>query len=144
MPIYDFTCDDCGGSFEKLLPTASVPDLDCPECGSRLRRRPAARVALLGRASTPPPASAAPTSWLGTHRGNPEFVTAWRRTLEERAKLEERHPELAQPRPVVVAHEGPYHGKPLTREDVARPPEHTHGRPVSPQGPEAERPRDQK
>lgn len=127
MPVYDFTCDDCGGRFETLLPAASTPDPDCPQCGSRLRRRIATGVALLGRARTPSPASAAPKSWLGTHRGDPEFVTTWRRTLEERAKLEERHPELAQPQPVVLAHEGPYHDKPLTRDGIAGPLTHPHG-----------------
>lgn len=127
MPVYDFTCDDCGGRFETLLPAASAPDPDCPQCGNRMRRRLATGVALLGRARTPPHASAAPTSWLGTHRGNPEFVTAWRRTLEERAKLEERHPELAQPQPVVLAHEGLFHDKPLTSDDIGRPLTHSHG-----------------
>jgi putative FmdB family regulatory protein len=36
MPLYDFSCDDCGTRFERLVrserDTASV---DCPECGGQ-------------------------------------------------------------------------------------------------------------
>jgi putative FmdB family regulatory protein len=35
MPIYEYTCEDCKSSFEKLVPTMSGGDhADCPECGS--------------------------------------------------------------------------------------------------------------
>ena len=34
MPIYEYTCNECGEEFEALVPrpTAKAP---CPECGSR-------------------------------------------------------------------------------------------------------------
>ena len=40
MPLYDFRCDDCGTTFEKLVRnTAAATELDCPDCaGVRVRR----------------------------------------------------------------------------------------------------------
>lgn len=36
MPLYDFTCDDCGTRFERLVRReAEVADVDCPDCGGR-------------------------------------------------------------------------------------------------------------
>jgi len=34
MPIFEFTCDDCGTKFEKLVRTSSgEPEVACPSCG---------------------------------------------------------------------------------------------------------------
>jgi len=33
MPIYEYTCDKCGLSFEQLLASSSAK-AKCPECGS--------------------------------------------------------------------------------------------------------------
>ncbi|HKB01394.1 MAG TPA: zinc ribbon domain-containing protein [Gemmataceae bacterium] len=36
MPLYDFTCDDCGTRFERLVRReADVSEVDCPDCGGR-------------------------------------------------------------------------------------------------------------
>jgi putative FmdB family regulatory protein len=36
MPLYDFTCDDCGTRFERLVRReAETADVDCPDCRSR-------------------------------------------------------------------------------------------------------------
>jgi putative FmdB family regulatory protein len=41
MPIYEYTCKDCGKSFEKLVRTMSDANggrrggIVCPECGSK-------------------------------------------------------------------------------------------------------------
>ena len=32
MPIYEYSCDDCGTKFEKLVRAAS-PEVACPSCG---------------------------------------------------------------------------------------------------------------
>lgn len=32
MPIYEYACRDCGGEFEALVRTATVPE--CPQCHS--------------------------------------------------------------------------------------------------------------
>lgn len=35
MPIYEFTCQDCGKEFEELLRSASAFDeVECPSCSS--------------------------------------------------------------------------------------------------------------
>ncbi len=35
MPIYEYTCTDCGAQFEKLVRSiAAVVEVCCPECGS--------------------------------------------------------------------------------------------------------------
>ena len=36
MPIYEYKCDDCGTSFEKLVRrTSDGPGLECPSCGQK-------------------------------------------------------------------------------------------------------------
>ena len=38
MPIYEYRCVDCGGSFEALV-SASRPEAECPSChGANLSR----------------------------------------------------------------------------------------------------------
>ena len=33
MPIYEYTCDDCGEEFEKLV-FGSKPEVSCPKCSN--------------------------------------------------------------------------------------------------------------
>jgi putative FmdB family regulatory protein len=33
MPIYEYLCDDCGTSFEKLVRMSDAKNVDCPSCG---------------------------------------------------------------------------------------------------------------
>ena len=36
MPIYEYSCGDCGEKFEKLVRLSdSTPDIECPKCGSK-------------------------------------------------------------------------------------------------------------
>ena len=36
MPIYEYSCNDCGSRFEKLVRrTADVPELECPSCNQK-------------------------------------------------------------------------------------------------------------
>jgi putative FmdB family regulatory protein len=36
MPLYDFSCTDCGSRFERLVRNeAEVAAVDCPGCGGR-------------------------------------------------------------------------------------------------------------
>ena len=40
MPVYDFTCQSCGKTFDKLFRTAEKkPAASCPECGSERTKR---------------------------------------------------------------------------------------------------------
>ncbi|WP_022853827.1 FmdB family zinc ribbon protein [Thermodesulfatator atlanticus] len=34
MPIYEFTCADCGETFEELVLGGKIEGLKCPKCGS--------------------------------------------------------------------------------------------------------------
>ena len=56
-----------------------------------------------------------PQTWMGTYRGDPEYVTGLRRQWEQRQRLEARYPELADDSRPVVAHEGRYSRHSATR-----------------------------
>lgn len=119
MPIYDYVCS-CGNRFEALIETHRTPAPRCPDCGSEPQRRPAGGAALLGHARLPANPGRAPASWEGTYRGDREYVAAWRRSLDARAVLDERNPEIAVTRSPVLAHEGRFEGAPLTLDDVVK------------------------
>src|SRR5947209_17370367 len=112
MPIYEYACE-CGYRFEALVRSADEPAPLCPACGGVPRRRPASRVALIGRAVLPPGRERAPRSWEETNGGDRETVLHWQRTLEQREKIESKYPELAGDSRPVLAHEGPYAAEPL-------------------------------
>ncbi|MBI1790917.1 MAG: zinc ribbon domain-containing protein [Acidobacteria bacterium] len=35
MPIFEYRCDDCGASFEKLMRRDETDGLECPACGQK-------------------------------------------------------------------------------------------------------------
>ena len=36
MPIYEYKCEDCGTTFDKLVRSIATPvEVECPECHSR-------------------------------------------------------------------------------------------------------------
>jgi len=35
MPILEFTCEDCGTAFEKLIRRSNENDVACPSCGQQ-------------------------------------------------------------------------------------------------------------
>lgn len=39
MPTYDYVCDNCGCSFEKIEPMSSTPQEVCPNCNTNKLRR---------------------------------------------------------------------------------------------------------
>jgi putative FmdB family regulatory protein len=134
VPIYEYGCS-CGVRFERLVPRPDTPPPPCPACGGVPRRRPSA-FALSGRADPGPGPDQAPRTWEQTHHGDRETILHWRRTLEQRAKLEERYPEIARPQAPVLAHEGPYAAAPLRagepdlrRSAAEHPPGHGHHQP---------------
>jgi putative FmdB family regulatory protein len=130
MPIYEYECG-CGHRFEKLVSSPASPDPACPACGGVPRRRLPSSVALLGRATLPPGRDKAPRSWEETNGGDRETVLHWQRTLEQRQKIEEKHPELAGDSRPVLAHEGPYAAEPL-RAGQTHPHPHAHLHPHPP------------
>jgi putative FmdB family regulatory protein len=47
MPIYEYTCPTCGGSFEKLVrSTTPVSEIICPTCGSSEVRKKVSTIAV--------------------------------------------------------------------------------------------------
>ncbi len=122
MPLFDFRCG-CGRTFEALMSFAALRASNtpqCPGCGRPTRRLPTAGAGLTGTATVPAGPDAAPASWNGTRQGDREYVAHWRRTLDARARLEAKHPELGTTRSPVVAHEGHYEGAPLTLSELTR------------------------
>ena len=117
MPIYDYACA-CGTRFELLVPSWSAPDPDCPDCGRPTVRRPPSP-AVRSAAAPPPAMSSAPQSWEGVGRGDRETITRWRRAVEQRQEFESRHPEHAEHREAVAAHEGVFERRPLTYRELA-------------------------
>jgi hypothetical protein len=63
--------------------------------------------------------AAAPTSWEGVGSGDPELTTKWRREMDRRQEFESRHPEHAEHRLAVAAHEGVFRRRPLTYKELA-------------------------
>jgi putative FmdB family regulatory protein len=125
VAIYELRCAQ-GHAFEVIQPyEAALPA--CPSCGSPSSKLPA-RFGVGGRASTPPPPERMPQTWRGTYEGDRGYLTELRRTAEARAKLEERHPELAGDRRPVLAHEGRFEHAPLRKGDPApaAPARHDH------------------
>ena len=88
MPIYELTCEQ-GHRFEQVQSfTAPLPA--CPACASPTRKIPSS-FGIGGTAARrlPPPASAMPQTWRGTHRGDRDFKEINRRqnigTRDDRA-----------------------------------------------------------
>jgi putative FmdB family regulatory protein len=127
VPIYEYACE-CGYRFEALVKGVDSLAPACPCCGGLPRRRPASRVALIGRATLPPGREQAPRSWEETNGGDRETILHWQRTLEQRSKVEEKYPELAADSRPVLAHEGPYAASPLRGHGHGHP--HGHGLPA--------------
>ena len=59
MPIYEYTCADCGATFEHLARTLSDKPVKCPACGTRGK--------LSKQLSTFAPARPAPSLPSGCH-----------------------------------------------------------------------------
>lgn len=73
VPIYEFTCEECGTTFEELARAGELPP--CPSCGAPEPRRLLSQVA--------------PTPRIGLRGAAARHSDATRRAREER-KREER------------------------------------------------------
>ena len=60
MPIFEFTCEDCGETFEELLRNASkTEEVVCPTCQSQRVTK------LISRFASKAPGSKATSNWGG-------------------------------------------------------------------------------
>lgn len=144
MILYDFGCRS-GHRFEAAVASMMADDPPCPACGEATHRVPSA-INMGAVADAGPDRRAMPHSWRGISGGHPDAVAHWRKTIERREKLEEKHPELAGDRRPVLAHEGIFHGNPLragddvgeavaaARKAADTPPGPTSPAPTQPQG----------
>ena len=119
MPIYELKCEQ-GHRFEQVQ-SFVAPLPACPACASATRKVPSS-FGIGGTAAgrLPPPASAMPQTWRGTHRGDRDYVTSLRRTADARRDLEARNPELRGDTRPVLAHEGQFEQNPLRAGDDPR------------------------
>ncbi|MCB0072673.1 MAG: zinc ribbon domain-containing protein [Caldilineaceae bacterium] len=63
MPMYEYMCVTCGGTYEKLLPMSKADDAQsCPKCGSDKSRRQLSSFSFGGGSSSSSAVSAAPVS----------------------------------------------------------------------------------
>ena len=92
MILYDYRCEG-DHRFEAAVASMSSPAPDCPDCGSSARRV-LTTVRTSGFASAGHSREDMPKSWKGMGNGNRDAVDYWRRSMEKRERLEERHPEL--------------------------------------------------
>ncbi len=114
MAIYDLRCAQ-GHAFE-VIQSFSAPLPPCPACGAATAKVPS-RIGLRGAARLPPAHDRLPQTWRGTYHGDREYLRELRSSAQARTRLEHKHPELAGDRRPIVAHEGPYEGKPLRAGD---------------------------
>ena len=65
MPLYEYTCSDCGEDFDKLVKFSEADQIpDCPECGDGNTHKKISAGAMIGvsssgssRAASRPPSS---------------------------------------------------------------------------------------
>ena len=63
MPLYEYYCQNCGTSFEKLTSISRADDLQvCPNCASEETGRQLSSFAFSGGSSSPSLTSAPPVS----------------------------------------------------------------------------------
>ena len=115
MILYDYRCEG-DHRFEAAVASMSSPAPDCPDCGSSARRV-LTTVRTSGFASAGHSREDMPKSWKGMGNGNRDAVEYWRRSMEKRERLEERHPELGGDRRPILAHEGIFRDRPLRAGD---------------------------
>ncbi len=60
MPIYEYRCEKCNSSFEKLVFAGEEGEVKCPECGNRDVKKVISACSFMGTPSMGSCASASP------------------------------------------------------------------------------------
>ncbi len=82
MPIYEYSCRQCHGHFQKLVQGFSdPPGLQCPRCGSLDLDRRVSRFATLKSEEARLESLADPATFTGLDETDPRSVAQWARKL---------------------------------------------------------------
>jgi putative FmdB family regulatory protein len=82
MPIYEYLCPNCNGSFQKLVRGFSDPaGLACPRCGNAEVQRAVSRVAVLKSEESRADALADPSMFAGLDENDPRSIARWAKKL---------------------------------------------------------------
>jgi putative FmdB family regulatory protein len=82
MPIYEYSCPQCNGRFQKLVRGFSDPmGLACPRCGSADVRRAISRVAIVKSEDSRFESLADPSKLAGLDENDPRSIARWAKNL---------------------------------------------------------------
>lgn len=82
MPIYEYLCPACNGTFQKLVRGFADPEgLACPRCGNMELRRAVSRFATLKSEDDRVEALADPSTLSGLDESDPRSIARWAKRL---------------------------------------------------------------
>jgi putative FmdB family regulatory protein len=82
MPIYEYSCLNCNGRFQKLVQGFSEPvGLECPRCKSTNLKRAISRFATIKSEEARMEAMADPANFAGLDENDPRSIAQWARRM---------------------------------------------------------------
>lgn len=82
MPIYEYICSNCNGTFQKLVQGFSAPaNLQCPRCASTDVRKAVSRFAYAQSEEARMEAMADPSTLGGLDENDPRSVARWAKKM---------------------------------------------------------------
>lgn len=82
MPIYEYSCANCHGRFQKLVAGFSgTPQVSCPRCGSADIQKAVSRFAVMQSEETRLEALADPATFGGLDENDPASVARWAKQM---------------------------------------------------------------
>jgi putative FmdB family regulatory protein len=82
MPIYEYTCPNCNGHFQKLVQGFIAPgNLQCPRCGNPDVRKAVSRFAFMPSEEARIESLADPSALGGLDENDPASVARWAKKM---------------------------------------------------------------
>jgi len=82
MPIYEYTCPNCNGRFQKLTQGFGTPsNLECPRCGNPDVRKAVSRFAVMQSEEARIESLADPSALGGLDENDPASVARWAKKM---------------------------------------------------------------
>lgn len=82
MPVYEYTCPECSGRFQKLVQGFSDPTgLACPRCGNRSVQRAVSRFATIRSEETRIESLADPSTFADLDESDPRAIARWAKRM---------------------------------------------------------------